>query len=65
MGKDSLDDKDVREIVKGKQMTHMEKEVIKEPNELLHKRCEAVTDFTEAKLIAHDLIVAINHFLLK
>ena len=31
-------------------------EIIKEPNEILHKKCEPVTDFKEAKKIAGDLL---------
>lgn len=32
------------------------KEIIKEPNEILRRKCEIVTDFDEAKRIAADLI---------
>lgn len=32
------------------------RKIIKEPNEILHKKCELVTDFEEAKSIANDLL---------
>lgn len=36
------------------------REIIKEPNNLLHQKCEAVVDFTEAKQIANELLVVIK-----
>ncbi len=32
------------------------REIIKEPNEILHKKCEPVVDFEEARKIAGDLL---------
>ena len=32
------------------------REIVKEPDEILHKKCEQVTDFEEAKKIADDLL---------
>ena len=34
--------------------------IIKEPNILLHQKCEPVTDFVEARKIADELLVAIK-----
>ena len=32
------------------------REIVKEPDEILHKKCEQVTDFEEARKIADDLL---------
>ena len=34
----------------------MMREIVKEPNDILHKKCEPVTNFEEAKQIADDLV---------
>ena len=34
--------------------------IIKEPNNLLHQKCESVTDFTEAKKVADEVLVTIR-----
>jgi len=34
--------------------------IIKEPNAILHQKCEPVTDFVEARKIADELLVAIK-----
>lgn len=36
------------------------REIIKEPNNLLHQNCETVVDFTEAKQIANELLIVIK-----
>jgi|SRR3989338_2619353 len=36
------------------------KEIIKEPNSLLHKKCSPVTDFEEVKQIAGELLIVIK-----
>ena len=36
------------------------REIIKEPNSLLHQKCETVVNFEEAKQIANDLLVVIK-----
>ncbi|MBI3335563.1 MAG: peptide deformylase [Candidatus Portnoybacteria bacterium] len=36
------------------------KEIIKEPNSLLHRKCEPVSNFEEAKLIADELLIVIK-----
>lgn len=36
------------------------KEIIKEPNNLLHQKCEPVTNFDEAKQIANELLVVMK-----
>ena len=36
------------------------KEIFKEPNEILHRKCESITDFDEAKQIADELLVVIK-----
>ena len=36
------------------------REIIKEPNEILHKKCELVTDFEEAKKISVELLITIK-----
>jgi len=38
----------------------MGKEIIKEPNRLLHQKCQQVTDFAEARQISDDLLVVIK-----
>ena len=38
----------------------MESKILKEPNNLLHQKCELVTDFEEAKHIASDLLLVIK-----
>ena len=36
------------------------REIIKEPNSLLHQKCENVVDFQEAKQIAEELLTVIK-----
>src|SRR3989338_725690 len=36
------------------------REIIKEPNNLLHQKCEPVSDFDEAKQIAGELLLVIK-----
>jgi len=38
----------------------MRKEIIKEPNNILHQKCKLVTDFNEAKKIADELLTVIR-----